>query len=245
MQDSYWRRVEEEFGLGITASDKEERQMKRIGDCWCQTGQLKDKQDRKKYPQLFALVMCVLSLSHGNSAPESGFSINKSMLEVHGHSLGEDTLEALRVVKDAIVNSGSVINIPITHTLLMSVKISYQKYQADVKAKKKLKEEAERRKRAIEEEAEQLKRKSAEYDEVSKIDEEIKSKRAGITVADETISEGNRKLQIALHQKCISRSEIQNAQSQIEMRLQRKQTLEREILELESKQHSVTEKKKM
>ena len=43
VQDSYWRRVEEKFGLGITASDKEERQMKRIDDYWCQIGQLKDE----------------------------------------------------------------------------------------------------------------------------------------------------------------------------------------------------------
>ena len=50
VQDFYWRSVEEEFGLGVTASDKEERQMKRIGDCWCETGQLKDEQGRKKYP---------------------------------------------------------------------------------------------------------------------------------------------------------------------------------------------------
>ena len=216
--------------------------MKRIDNYWCQIGQLKDKQGRKKYPQLFALVKCVLSLSHGNSAPESGFSINKSMLDVYGHSLWEDTLEPLRVVKDAIVNSGYI---PITHTLIMSVKNSYQKYQADLEAKRKLKEEAERRKRAIEEEAEQLKKKSAKGDEVSKIDEEIKSKRAGITVANETISEVNKKFQIALRQKCISRSEIQNAQSQIQMGLQRKQTLEREILELEGKQHSITRKKNM
>ena len=94
-QDSYWRRFEEEFGLGITASDKEERQMKRIDGYWCQIGQLKDEEGRKKYLQLFALVRCVLSLSHGNSVPESGFSIKKSMLEVDGHSLGEDTFDAL------------------------------------------------------------------------------------------------------------------------------------------------------
>ena len=67
------------------------------------------------------------------------------MLEVHGHSLGEDTLEALTAVKDAIVNSGSVLNIPITHMLIMSVKNSYQKYRADLEAKRKLKKEAERR----------------------------------------------------------------------------------------------------
>ena len=53
-QDSCWWRVEEEFGLGITASDEGERQMKRIDDYWCQIGQLKDEQGRKKYPQLFA-----------------------------------------------------------------------------------------------------------------------------------------------------------------------------------------------
>ena len=90
--------------------------MKRIDDYWWQNGQLKDEQGRKKYPHLFALVKCVLSVSHsGNSASESGFSINKSILEVYSYCLGEDKLEALRVVKDAIVNSGSVVNVPITH----------------------------------------------------------------------------------------------------------------------------------
>ena len=93
MQDSNWRHVEEEVGLGITASDKEEHQMKRIDDYWCQIGQLKDEQGRKKYPQLLAHLSVFYHESHGNSAPGSGFSINRSMLEVHGHSLGEDTLK--------------------------------------------------------------------------------------------------------------------------------------------------------
>ena len=97
--------------MGKTASDEEERQMKRINDLWYQIGQLKDEQGRKKYPQLFAILKRVLSLSHGNSAPDSGFPINKCMLEVHSHSLGEDTLEALRVVKDVIVNPGSVVTL--------------------------------------------------------------------------------------------------------------------------------------
>ena len=47
---------------------------------------------------------CVLSISHGNSAPENGFSINKHILDIYGHSLKEDTIEALRVVKDAILH---------------------------------------------------------------------------------------------------------------------------------------------
>ena len=92
MQDSYWRCVEKEYGLGITASDKEERQMKRIDGYWCQIGQLKDEQGRKKYPKLFALVKCVLSLSHGNSAPESGFSINNLCLKFMAIPLGKTRL---------------------------------------------------------------------------------------------------------------------------------------------------------
>ena len=90
-----------------------------------------------------------------------------------------------------------------------------------------------------------MKRKSAEEDEVSKIDAQSKSKRPRITVADETISEENKKLQIALHQKCISRSEIQNAQSQIEMGFQKKQTLECGISELKDKRNSITKRRKI
>ena len=50
MQDSYWRHFEEELGLEITASDEEECQVKWTDDYWCQIGQLKDEQGRKKYP---------------------------------------------------------------------------------------------------------------------------------------------------------------------------------------------------
>ena len=50
--------------------------------CW-KVEAMADSDDSLKYPQLFALLKCVLSLSHGNALLERGFSMNKVMLESH------------------------------------------------------------------------------------------------------------------------------------------------------------------
>ena len=73
--------------------------------------------------------LSVLSISHGNSVPESGFSINKDILDIHGHSLKKDTTEALRVVKDAILRHPSLLDVPIKKEMLRSVKAS--RHQVD------------------------------------------------------------------------------------------------------------------
>ena len=49
---------------------------------------------KPKYAFLVSLFQVILLISHGNSAPENGFSITKAMLDVHGNSLGESTIEA-------------------------------------------------------------------------------------------------------------------------------------------------------
>ena len=63
---------------------------------------LNSSEGQPKYPLLISLFKVLLSVSHGNSASENGFSINKAMLNVHGYSLGESTSEALPFIKDAI-----------------------------------------------------------------------------------------------------------------------------------------------
>ena len=45
-------------------------------------GNLRDSSNTIKYSIFFAFMKCVLSISHGNSAPESGFSINKHVLDI-------------------------------------------------------------------------------------------------------------------------------------------------------------------
>ena len=96
------------------------------------------------------LFKALLSISHGNNAPENEFSINKPLLSVHGFSTKEDTIEALRIVTDAILRYPSILSIPTTRDLLKSVKQSGQRYMTELEAKRKIKEkEAAKQKEKI------------------------------------------------------------------------------------------------
>ena len=77
-----------------------------------------------KFPLLTSLFKVVASVSHGNSAPENGFCINKYLIQLHGGSVVPDTIEAWRFVKDTILSYGSIIDIPITKSLLESAKLA-------------------------------------------------------------------------------------------------------------------------
>ena len=71
------------------------------------------------------------------------------MLETHGCTIYEDTIVALRIVKDELNCVGSVTKFNIDKELIKEVKLSYSKYEADQKARKALIEtqEAERNKK--------------------------------------------------------------------------------------------------
>ena len=71
--------------------------------------------------------MCVLSLSHGNSDPERGLSINKFLLDTHGNSISEVTKECIRLLKDVDINK----------QMMKSCKSSHERYQLDLAAKRK------------------------------------------------------------------------------------------------------------
>ena len=101
-----------------------------------------------KYPQLFSLVKCVLSLSHRNSVPECGFSINKILLDAHRHSRKEDTIVALRFVKGKLHSIGEATKFVINQNLIKSCKAAHAKSVAD--KEKKLMEREEETKRLAE-----------------------------------------------------------------------------------------------
>ena len=90
-----------------------------------------------KFPCITSFFKIVSSLSQGNSAPENGFSINKYMIQLHGTSIGPDTIEALRFVKDSILSYRSILDIPITNFLLQAVKLAHSHYPADLEVKRK------------------------------------------------------------------------------------------------------------
>ena len=192
-----------------------------------------------KYLQLFAFVKCVLSISHGNSIPEWGFSIDKYLLSVHGTSTSNETIIALHLVKDHLILIGGYMKFSINRNLILSVKRTRQKYQQDLEAKRLLREkESERIKLADE-----MKEKNKPLEEkLSNVEAEIKIKESGISVAEESIQEGNEKLQNQLKQSKISRNEIQKAKSMIDMGLSHKPCLSTELEELQKEKAKLLKK---
>ena len=126
-QESYWARAQEEYGLDSTLTSP--ACFVRIDHFWRRIGNLVDEFGAKKYHQLAKLAHCVLSLSHRNSTPERGFSVNKRLLDVHGYSTYEDTIIALHMVKDEVLCVGGVLEFPITSELLNLVSASWSKYE--------------------------------------------------------------------------------------------------------------------
>ena len=135
-QASYWKQA---FELCELPYPQTNQKYKRIDVYLYEISKLKNDLGGAKYPQLFILMKSVLSLSHGNVAPESGFSINNSILNVHGSSLKEKTIEALRLVKDYLVKSKGCLNVTITKQMISSVKSAYAKYKLDLEAEKEMK----------------------------------------------------------------------------------------------------------
>ena len=113
----------------------------KIDEFWQKVGSIKEKDGSSRYPQLFALIKCVLSLSHGNAVPERGFSVNKIMLESHGYTIDNDTIAALRLVKDSIKREGGEENFPITRKLIKYSSESNREYKNYLASKKAKKEE--------------------------------------------------------------------------------------------------------
>ena len=89
------------------------QQYKRVDHYSHNGNNIVDWKQSKKYTQL-CLARCLFSLSHSNSTPEQGFSINKVLLESHGYTMQNDTISALRFVKDELNRVGGVSNLSVT-----------------------------------------------------------------------------------------------------------------------------------
>ena len=99
---------------------------------------------------------------------ERGFSVNK---EVEVENLKEHTLVAQRIVCDHVNSVGGVLKVELSKSLLLSVKMSrqrYEKYLDQEKQKKKTEQERSKRKCVLEE-IDEIKKKK------KRIDAEIKS----------------------------------------------------------------------
>ena len=80
----------------------------------------------ESYKSLFSVVKRILILSHGQATAERGFSVNK---EVEVENLKEHTLVAQRIVCDHVNSVGGVLKVELSKPLLLSVKMSRQRYE--------------------------------------------------------------------------------------------------------------------
>ena len=92
-QFSYWKQAYEICKLN--EPHKEQTKYKRIDLYWYRVSKLTN--GNINYIQLFNLVKAIPSLNPVNVSARSGLSINKAILDVHGKSLKNNTIEALRL----------------------------------------------------------------------------------------------------------------------------------------------------
>ena len=118
-QPSYWSYASELCDLG--PAQKNPSKFLRIDKYWSKVGKILNESGNLKYPQLFQLGKVVLSLLHGNSAPEHAFSINKILFDTHNTSMGEDTTSALRFSRLAFSLSVCLFGCQICNNVFISV----------------------------------------------------------------------------------------------------------------------------
>lgn len=153
-----------------------------------------------------------MSLSHGNAAPERGFSVNNSLLSKERLALGEQTICAERVVKEAVRLFGSVTNIPITKELIASSRRAYTEYALQMekeKNEKRVKEEEQRKQELISKEQKVV---SAKKEALCKLINEQERKESEQMLEQETakqlISEASSKLSVSLKNNDLSGAKV-------------------------------------
>lgn len=89
-----------------------------------------------------------------------------------------------------------------------------------------------------------ISKRKLEHEDIVAIEHSISLKKMGISVAEESISDVNVKLQAILKVSTISRVQVQKAQSSLEMGLQRKRVLEEEVMKLSEERERIKKTKK-
>lgn len=189
---------------------------------------MKDHEGKQKFRTLWLLALCVLSLPHANVEPERGFSINKSLLNIHGYSTKEETIEAVRLVKDFIIQRGGIDKVKVTKEMMKSCEKARARYVAFLEQKKKLEEQIK-----VDREKQEAVKKAK--DAVSDIDNDISFVKRGIEVAEKSIEEGNLELGVVMKRKSLNRDKLVCCQSKIDMGLKRKAELQDDLKKLEEK----------
>ena len=184
------------------------------------------------YKNLYTLaVHCVFVIPHGNAEPERGFSINKHLLSIHGNSTKEDTLVALRFVKDGLIRIGGLKNFVVTKDLIKCCREARNKYEESLRMEREKKVADAKKER---DQAAAAAAAAAKGEGNKKLNEVIRQHRIDIQTlqtdikATETLAkEGNKEIsaQLMTKSKVLDGSKLKISQTKIDMALKRKDEL--------------------
>jgi hypothetical protein len=177
---------------------------------WQCVSQIVEPTGNKKFTHLTTVAKAGLCLSHGNAPAERGFSVNTALLSKERMGLDEHTIQALRVVKEAIYLHGNSNEVPITRSLLHSLKSAHSEYHLFLENEKKkacLQEQREKETLQMSEDVNlSMKKKEELFQKLHDIEEEERVQLAEQDVARQLINEASVKLSTA-----VKDNKIQNA----------------------------------
>ena len=99
--------------------------------------------EAQKQPELLKVIKLLLLLSHGTANVESGFSINKDLID-DNQSL--DTLVALRLCKDGLRQCGGLQKFEVNKSVLAAIRGARTRYENDQKSRAVVEKEGQKRK---------------------------------------------------------------------------------------------------
>lgn len=231
--DTYTDLIKMQFRLYQTQTVDMNIEEEKIDLYWTKVGSIKNDNNELIYKELADMVKAVLSISHGNAVPERGFSLNKNLLE-NRTSLKEETIVALRVVKDSVILHGGVGNFPIDKGLLNSVKNSRAAYQVHLDNAQT--EDSEKKKRKAENEN-NLKLKKQKIDKTDEIKNQLKEERVKLEAAESLIKKGKDEMDKEMSCKNLNKLKIVKAREFMQLGIDQSKTINLKIIELTKSLH--------
>lgn len=199
---------------------------------WVEISKIQNLQGESRYEELSNLVLACLSLSHGNADAERGFSVNKAVLH-HRELLKEDTIVAIRMVKDAIIQYGSVENFPMPRRLLDLCAASRKKYFVHLDIEKENAQNLQKEQEKIKANRELQEKKKLIAGQVSQLESKLEDQSIKLNAAQQLISVGNETLSnLATGKGKVDKELLLQAQMMINAGVERSKSITSSINEL-------------
>lgn len=224
----------------------------RIDHYWKKVLEQKNSMGTARFKVLPKLIKAVLCLAHGNAEVERSLSENKRVLTPERSQLTDESINALRLTKDAVrvTGSGQAHQMPITPSLIQARRSAYGVYskrlaeEREKKAKtQRMKDQREKDAQAKKEQLESLDRKKRTLaDRDKEVAKEQDRCREELKAAEGLYGEVTKRLQKAITDK--NMQEITVVQGLMEVATQKMEGARRKLDKCQEEKKEIDEKRR-